>query len=343
MIRELVAPGPNQVAWRTHEPVALEPHQVRVRARFGAAKHGTEMSLFNGTAAARGVWDETLRLHRGGKPAVNYPVKLGNIVIGEVVEIGSAVTRHVVGDQVFAYGSFKDEHVWPETVRNLPAGVPWQAATCLDPADFALGALRDGHVRIGDAVAVFGMGAIGLVALQLAKLAGAFPVIAIDPLAERRDLALALGADQVIDPRADDAGLVLKETTQGRGADVCIEYSGSHLALQSALRGVAYLGTVVAGAWPGAYPAGLDFGAEAHMNRPRIIFSRACSEPNPDYPNWDENRIFDVAWRLLAGGSIKTEPIVQPIVDFEELLTVYPRIATAPHEIIKLGVRFPDA
>jgi threonine dehydrogenase-like Zn-dependent dehydrogenase len=343
MIRELIAPGPNQVAWRTHSAQALAPDQLRVRARFGAAKHGTEMSLFKGTAAGRGAWDKTLRLHRPGSPAFSYPVGLGNIIIGEVIERGSAVTRHQLGDHVFAYGSFKEEHVWPDTVRALPTGVPWQAATCLDPTDFALGALRDGHVRIGDAVAIFGMGAIGLIALQLAKLAGAFPVIAVDPLPERRTLALTVGADQVIDPTAVDSGLVIKEMTENRGADVCIEYSGSHHALQAALRGVAYLGTVVAGAWPGAYPAGLDLGAEAHMNRPRIIFSRACSEPNPDHPNWDEARLFDVAWRLLAGGALTTVPLVQPVIPFDDLLEVYPRIATAPHEIIKLGVRFPGA
>ncbi len=343
MIRELIAPGPSEVAWRTTSPQSLAPDQLRVRSHYGAAKHGTEMSLFKGTAAGRGAWDKSLRLHRPGTPAFNYPVGLGNIIVGEVVEIGSAVARHQVGDQVFAYGSFKEEHIWPESVRSLPEGVPWQAATFLDPADFALGALRDGHVRIGDAVAVFGMGAIGLIALQLAKLAGAFPVIAVDPLPERRQLALTVGADQVIDPTADDAGLTIKECTAGRGADVCIEYSGSHHALQAALRGVAYLGTVVAGAWPGAYPAGLDFGAEAHMNRPRIIFSRACSEPNPDHPNWDENRIFDVVWRLLCSGTLVTAPLVHPVVAFDDLLEFYPKIATAPHEIIKLGVRFPAA
>jgi threonine dehydrogenase-like Zn-dependent dehydrogenase len=124
---------------------------------------------------------------------------------------------------------------------------------------------------------------------------------------------------------------------------VCIEYSGSHLALQAALRGVAYLGTVVAGAWPGAYPAGLDFGAEAHMNRPHIVFSRACSEPNPDYPNWDEERIFAVVWRLLAEGRLETVALVQPVVNFEDLLEAYPRIVTEPHNFLKLGVRFPGA
>jgi threonine dehydrogenase-like Zn-dependent dehydrogenase len=340
MARELVAPAPNQIGWREVPHALLQPHQIRVRTHYGAAKHGTEMSLFKGTASPRGGYDKTLHLHRAEIPGVNYPVRLGNIMVSEVIEVGSEVTQHSVGDMVFNYGPFADELVWPESVRRLPPNVPWQAAVCLDPADFAIGALRDGHVRLGDAVAVFGMGAIGLIVVQLAKLAGAFPVIAVDPLAPRRALAKACGADQVLDPTAVDAGLAIKEATQNRGADVCIEYSGSHHALQTALRGVAYLGKVVAGAWPGAYPAGLDFGAEAHMNRPSIIFSRACSEPNPDHPNWDEQRIFDVAWRYLASGAIQTVPLVQPIVDFEDLITVYPKIATNPHEIIKLGVRF---
>jgi threonine dehydrogenase-like Zn-dependent dehydrogenase len=341
MVRELIAPAPSQIAWREVPRLPLKSHQVRVRSHYGAAKHGTEMSLFKGTASPRGGYDKTLHLHRPEQPGVNYPVRLGNIIVGEVIEAGSDVTLHNIGDMVFAYGSFADEHVWPETVRRLPPNVPWQAAVCLDPVDFAIGALRDGHVRIGDAVAVFGMGAIGLLVLQLAKLAGAFPVIAVDPLASRRALAKSCGADQVIDPTAVDTGLAIKEATDRRGADVCIEYSGSHHALQAALRGVAYLGKVVAGAWPGAYPAGLDFGAEAHMNRPSIIFSRACSEPNPDHPNWNEERILDVGWRYLSSGTLQTVPLVQPIVDFDELITVYPKIATNPHEIIKLGVRFP--
>jgi threonine dehydrogenase-like Zn-dependent dehydrogenase len=341
MVRELIAPAPSQIAWREVPRAALQPHQIRVLSHYGAAKHGTEMSLFKGTASPRGGYDKQLHLHRPELPGVNYPVRLGNIIVGQVVEIGRDVTEHRVGDMVFNYGSFAQEHIWPESVRRLPPNVPWQAAVCLDPADFAIGALRDGHVRLGDAVAVFGMGAIGLLVVQLAKLAGAFPVIAVDPLASRRALAKSCGADQVIDPTAVDTGLAIKELTASRGADVCIEYSGSHHALQAALRGVAYLGKVVAGAWPGAYPAGLDFGAEAHMNRPSIIFSRACSEPNPDHPNWNEERIFEVAWRYLSSGALQTVPLIQPIVDFDDLITVYPQIATKPHEIIKLGVRFP--
>lgn len=341
MPRELIAPAPEQVAFREYEIRPLLAGEVRVKSHFGAAKHGTEMALYKGYANARGRYDADYKLFDPGPPGVNYPVRLGNMCVGEVIEVGSAVYNLRKGDVVFRYGGLREEHIWPaKGLRKLPTGVPWQAAVCLDPADFALGAVRDGHVRIGDAVAVFGMGAIGLIVVQLLKLAGAYPVIAVEPIPLRREAAGECGADLLLDPSQCDAGLEIKKATKKRGADVCIEYSGHQRALQAALRGVAYNGVVVAGAFPGAYPAGLDFGAEAHMNRPKIVFSRACSEPNPDYPNWDEERIFAVVWRLLAAGSIKTEAIVQPVVKFDDLLVEYPKIATHPQENIKLGVEF---
>jgi len=197
--------------------------------------------------------------------------------------------------------------------------------------------VRDGHVRVGDAVAVFGMGAIGLMAVQIARLAGASLVIAVEPLAGRRALARRLGADLVLDPTDCDAGLEIKRATDRRGVDVAIEFSGSRQALQHALRGVAFGGTVVAGAFPPPYDAGLDFGAEAHINTPTIVFSRACSQPNRDHPRWDEGRILDVCLRLLIAGRISGEEIVTPVVKFDELPGEYPKIITEPERYIKLG------
>jgi len=341
MPTELIAPAREEVAFREYESPPLSPNQVRVRSRFGAAKHGSEMAMFQGYAGHRGNYDGELHIFTQESQMVKYPNGLGNMCVGEVTEIGKEVPDFSLGDTVFAHGSFRQEHVWrADHARKLPDGVPWQAAVCLDPADFALGAVRDGHIRLGDAVAVFGMGAIGLFVVQLAKLAGAYPVIAVDPISLRRDVAEECGADIVMDPTSCDAGLEIKLATDRRGADVCVDYSGHYSALQAALRGVAYLGTVVAGAWPGSYPAGLDLGAEAHFNRPTIVFSRACSEPNPEYPNWDENRLFSVVWRLLCDGSLKAEPVVQPVVPFDDLLEEYPKIANAPEENVKLGVEF---
>ena len=150
MPRELIAPAQEQATFQEYESVALEKGQVRVKSLFAAAKHGTEMSQFKGYASPRGGFDRELRVFDYKGEGVKYPVRLGNMGVGEVVELGPGVTLLKEGDHVFNYGPFREEHIWPETVRTLPAGVPWQAAVCLDPADFALSAVRDGKVRIGD-------------------------------------------------------------------------------------------------------------------------------------------------------------------------------------------------
>jgi threonine dehydrogenase-like Zn-dependent dehydrogenase len=96
-------------------------------------------------------------------------------------------------------------------VDRLPAGLSAEAAVCLDPAVMAL-AVRDADVRLGDAVAVFGLGAIGLFAVQLARLAGADQVLGVDPIAARRELGRRYGADHAIDPgeAPGDAGLAVR-------------------------------------------------------------------------------------------------------------------------------------
>lgn len=341
MPRELIAASTGHVAFREYEEPPLGPSQVRVGTEHAAAKHGTEAAMVRGYAAARGPWDGELQLFdraRAGGAANAVPV--GNMFVGTVVEAGSTVSGVAIGDRVLGYGRFGDTHtIEASSLRVVPEGVDWRSAVCLDPADFALGAVRDGNVRIGDAVAIFGLGAIGLMVVQIARMAGATPLIAVDPLARRREIAAELGADLTLDPAEIDAGREIKVATGGRGVDVAIDYSGSSAALQAALRGVAFAGTVVAGAFPAPYPAGLDLGAEAHMNIPRIVFSRACSEPGRDHPRWPEARLYDTCWRWICEGRLRGERVVDPVVPFNDLPAAYERILSAPDSAVKLGAR----
>lgn len=340
MGKRLVCVAKGQLAWETYDEVAPGEGQVLIQVEHAAAKHGTEMSMFKGYGFPRGPYDRELGLHRPEQASEGptRAVPVGNMVVGTVSAVGENVSEVKVGDRVATYSGFRQTVVASEgRCWVMPEGMPWQSAVCLDPAEFAFAAVRDGHVRVGDAVAVFGLGAIGLMAVQIAALAGAYPVIAIDPLAKRCDIAAQVGATLTLDPTACDAGLEIKLATQKRGADVVIDYSGARSAMQHALRGVAYGGTVVAGAYPPPYGAGLDFGAEAHLNIPRIVFSRACSQPDRDHPRWDEPRIFDTCWRLLGSGALTGVPIVDPVVPFDTLGEEYPKIATSPDEMVKLG------
>ena len=90
-----------------------------------------------------------------------------------------------------------------------------------DPARFALAAIHDAEIKLGDRVAIFGLGAIGMLALQMARLDGAAQVIAVDPIPERLELAHQLGADLTINPEENDAGMTIKQATGGRGRRCC--------------------------------------------------------------------------------------------------------------------------
>ena len=333
--------SPESAEIREYDVPDVGEGQVKVVSENAAAKHGTEHAFLKGYGN-RGGYDgetQTFRGREGEQRPGQGPV--GNMYVGRITEIGSGVEGFSEGDRVAGHGPFREVHVTQAgRLKKVPDGMDWRSAVCHDPADFALGAVRDGNVRVGDAVALFGMGAIGLMAVQVCKLAGAEPIIAVEPVSRRREAAVQCGADVVIDPTACDAGLEIKTSTPAPGADVCIDYSGSVHAMQAAIRAVAFGGNVVAGAFPAPYPAGLDLGAEAHINRPNIIFSRACSEPNREHPRWDERRILDLCWSMLADGRLSGEPIVDPIVPFEELVDAYPAIVQDPEGSVKLGASF---
>ena len=210
---------------------------------------------------------------------------------------------------------------------------------CLDPATVALGGIRDARVRVGDRVAVFGLGAIGLMAVQLARVAGASFIVAVDPIEPRRAVAARTGANLVLDPTTSDVGLEVRAAL-GAGVDVSIESSGSSRALHGAIRALAMGGAVAVIGWYTETKGGLDLGREAHFNRPKLVFPRAESEPHYDHPRWNNRRQADAAWQLLAEGRVDCEPVVQPVVRFEEVVEQYQEIDRHPEQSVKLGVRF---
>lgn len=352
MPRELVATAVRTPALRAYEERPLGDGEIRVRTEFGAPKHGTELHMYRGDSAfADSHWDAEQRIFLpGSAPSGGFPRPLGNIAVGVVTEVGAGVRGVRVGDRVAGYGPLRETQQWAwgmpgayPGVRIMPGGMPWQSAVCLDPATVALGGIRDGHVRLGDRVAVFGLGAIGLMAVQLARLAGASLVVAVDPIATRRGVAAETGADVALDPTACDAGLEIRKAAGGLGVDVAVETSGSAQGMHHAIRGLAFGGTVAMSSWPAEFRGGLDFGREAHMNRPNVIFTRAESEPHRDHPRWNNRRLADAAWELLASGTVNCLPVVQPVVAFDDVVEAYREIDEHPERSVKLGVRFAPA
>ena len=90
-----------EVAFRDYESQPLAADQIRVRSRFGAAKHGSEMAMFQGYAGHRGNYDNSTRLFNQESQMVRYPNGLGNMCVGEVIEVGAGVQDFRLGETVF--------------------------------------------------------------------------------------------------------------------------------------------------------------------------------------------------------------------------------------------------
>jgi len=352
MPKQLVAVAPRKAALVDYEEPEIGRNHIRVRVEYASPKHGSEVGVFRGEDPfVADLFDEDWRLFlarkkKAARDARNgHGLVLGNQWVGVVVEKGDGVVRFSVGDRVCGYGGIRETQVIDAVddpfLLLVPEAMPWKSALCLDPAQFALGGIRDGHVRLGDRVAVFGLGAIGAIAAQMARAAGAAYVAVVDPIQKRRDAAVQAGADAAFDPRREDVGLELKRATNRAGVDSAIETSGSEEALQQALRGLAYGGTIAFVGWARAFSGTLDLGKEAHFNNAVLVFSRASSEPNRDHPRWDRRRIASTCWSMLASGAIDCEKIIDPVVSFDEAPGAYEEyVDRNPQKSVKLGIAF---
>ena len=130
---------------------------------------------------------------------------------------------------------------------RLRSRLSGRAGLFISLAAVALQAVHDAEIKLGDAVSVHGLGAIGLMTVQMCRLESIQAVIGIDPDPLRRGLAAGLGATQVLDPVDDEPlGLRVREVNDGRGVDAAIEVSGSDRGLQGALAAAGLGATVVA-------------------------------------------------------------------------------------------------
>lgn len=125
---------------------------------------------------------------------------------------------------------------WPMTqVFKIPDDVSLRKACMTEPLTIALNAVQTAQVSLGKKVAIFGAGGIGLMALQVAKYAGASKVVVFEISERKRELALQLGADEALDSRDPELMNRVMSLTEGLGFDSIIESSGAGSAAQTAL------------------------------------------------------------------------------------------------------------
>lgn len=177
-MKKLVATAPRVAALVEYEDRAILANEVKIRVRFGAPKHGTEVVDFRAASPFidedfNGEWQMFTPRPADAPRGIEFgKFQLGNMVVGDIIECGSDVTDYAVGDSVCGYGPLSETVIINAVnnykLRKMPQGSSWKNAVCYDPAQFAMSGVRDANVRVGDFVVVVGLGAIGQIAIQLA-------------------------------------------------------------------------------------------------------------------------------------------------------------------------------
>ena len=226
-----------------------EAGQVRVKLVRSTVSSGTERANVTGCNVVS-IWDPP------DAPVV-WPRQAGYSSSGVVDAVGEGVSSVKPGDRVAMSWTLHSEYVVvPENrVYRLPDSVSFEAGALAHIATFPMAAIRKCGLELGESAIVMGQGILGQLAVMLLKCAGATPVIAVDPIAEKRVQALKIGADHAFDPTApdfrekvlavcplEDRGIYTGE--RASGVRVAIEVTGLGAGLNNVLDVMAPMGRV---------------------------------------------------------------------------------------------------
>jgi len=345
MPAELLLLGPGELGFAEYDERALGSRELRARGLVSGISHGTELALFQGRSPFGGRrFDRDLRLFVDSNEQADGPLRPGYEWVGEVTGVGASVDGVGMGDRIQAALPHRET----QTV-DVDGAVPWsllprdlslERAALLMSATIALQAVQDAQIVPGERVAVFGMGALGLLTVQLSRLSGASFVVAVDPVERRRELAAELGADWVLDPTECDVGAEIKRREGTRAVDLSIEFSGRYDALHQAMRCVRLAGRVVSAGFYSGGAAELRLGEEWHHNRLTMISSMQGWGAPSRFAGWDRSRLRATALHLLADGRIGRDDFVTHRFPFADAAAAYRLIASSPADVLRVVLTY---
>lgn len=333
------------VAVLEYDDTAIDRNGVRLESLYSGISNGTELMAYRGEAPrSANTWDPELRLLRP-RPGANspYPVALGYESVAEVVQVGTDVAGFAIGARYWLDAPHQTAHVLDARAMPPHCRIPESA----DPRVFsvfaitrvALGAVHDAAPLLGDVALVTGLGAVGVLTVQLLTLAGVSRIVAVDPDPERLKVAERFGAEPVHGSGGETAVVVKRLVGD---IDFAIEASGRYEALAVALSTVRPGGRVVAVSSYGNQDAGLRLGHEFHRNRVTLLASMTVNGcAHRASPLWDLDRLNAESARLLSSGSLDVTEMIAEEMPFTSAWSAYRRLA-ADNPPLKILLNYRD-
>ena len=306
------------------EPEVSKPNEVKIKIEY-AAICGSDIHIVNGS------FDYQFR-GLGFPEGASYSV--GHEAAGTVVAVGDEVTVCKVGDKVTfnsvracgkchycrngqenlcenqatGFGGMRDYALVPEDiVFVLPENVDTKLGCLSEPTSVAMACVDEADIKPGQSVAIIGAGPIGMLALQIARQQGAYPITVFDITDEKLAIAKKLGADYTVNSLKEDAGKTAIFLNNNKCYEKVLECSGSTKVLDMAMEIVAKGGHIVV---TSAYPEG------AHYDMNLELFFGKCLTMSQTYCSAD---MFERSVNFLNRIDVdNTITAVYPLDQYEE-------------------------
>lgn len=292
--------------------------ELQVKVEYSLISAGTEKAYLSGS-------DNTSQ---------KFPTTPGYSSVGYVTKVGKSVSGFKEGDRVFvAYGGHGSYNIKSAAYCvKIPDEVTLSEAVFTRLASFPLLAIRRARLEIGESIVVVGLGMLGLFGVQLAKIGGGIPVIAVGNRDIRRQKAKDFGADYVFSP--DDPDLVEKinsitESITGvKGANVIIETSGNEKGLLKALEYTSMRARVMLNGCNRVMTEPVNFYKYVHLRGVNLIgaHDRTRYAYNCCPGNWTPKRDYITLLGLMADGRLDAKSMLSEYADPQNASKIYDRL-----------------
>jgi threonine dehydrogenase-like Zn-dependent dehydrogenase len=307
------------------------PNQILVHSTRSLISAGTEMNILELAATER------------GEP--------GYSMVGRVAAMGADVEGYSTDDRVLTYlrhqgaGLITIDPGIPDEAAfavHIPSDVSDEDASFVVLGDVALHGVRRAQPGLGDSVAVFGQGGLGQMVTQFARMAGAHPVIAVDLLDERLEVARWSGATHTVNAQREDAATAIQDITGG-GARVVFMVTRTPKILPDCMQAAAAGGTI---SMTGSPPGTVEIGLQVELLRKEltIIGTYQSMYPREPYHMFQWTRAANRQYILdsMARGEFRVDRLISHREPYTKAADLYEMIRHGPQGWLSIILQWDD-
>lgn len=294
--------GQDQVEVRREPLPPLGPDDVLIQTTTSLISVGTEMICLGRRFDPDTHWDRWIK----------YPFSPGYSLVGRIAKVGERVEGVREGDRVAARVPHRQYAIVPaDRLYPVPDGVADEDAAWFGLATITQTGVRRAEHRLGDNVAVVGLGPLGQLVTQYARLMGARQVIAIDPVEKRLDLARQSGATATLALSVAEARPAIDDLTNGAGADVAYDVTGAAAVFAPALGLLRRFGRLVLLGDTGT-PAAQHLTSDLIRNGLTIVAAHDMHSPAAasDFAPWTREAMAALFFAYLLRGDMRVAHLV---------------------------------